>query len=290
MADSVCVGKTMTTLIPARSKGQAMDWCLVLISQGIESTIDHSENGWGLVIPEDEKERAVDIIEQYRVENRHWPWRQKFRQRILFDWASVGWVFLVSVFFWLESHKPELRAAGLMDAVAVSQGQWWRLFTPIFLHADIAHLAANGSLGLLMLGLAMGRYGTGIGLLAAYLAGVGGNLATWVTFQNHHSLGASGMVMGCVGLLAIPSVSIARNHPRTFKYIVSGVAGAGLLFVLVGLNPRSDVLAHAGGFFAGALLGGLLTAFPRVVQNTRANVFAGTLFCLLVILTWWLAL
>ena len=41
----------------------------------------------------------------------------------------------------------------------------------------------------------MGRYGPGLGLLAAYLAGVGGNLTAWAVYgESHRGLGASGVV------------------------------------------------------------------------------------------------
>ncbi len=102
-----------------------------------------------------------------------------------------------------------------MDGAAVAHGQWWRLFTAIWLHADLAHLATNATIGLLLLGLAMGRYGTGAGLLAAYLAGAGGNLvAGLISLQPHRSLGASGMVIGCLGSASGAIVfTLAANAP-----------------------------------------------------------------------------
>src|ERR1043166_9017920 len=184
------------TRIPTRSRREAMDWSLVLVSQGIETAIDFSEEtGWGLVVPESDREHALASIEQYRRENARWPWRRRIsREGILFDWAGLGWVLLVICFFWIQQHRPGFREAGLMDAAAVSRGEWWRLFTAIFLHGDVAHLALNASTGLLLLGLAMGRYGTGLGLLAALLAGVGGNVASWPVYAHGPpSLGASGM-------------------------------------------------------------------------------------------------
>jgi rhomboid protease GluP len=287
------VAEIMTTRIPTRSRRQAMDWSLVLMSQGIETTIDFAEeSGWGLIVPEQDYGRSLDILEQYRAENRHWPWRQKIStQGVLFDWGSLGWMLLVSFFFWIQTHASAgFREAGLMDAVAVSHGQWWRLFTAIFLHADLGHIAMNASIGLVLLGFTMGNYGTGLGLLAAYLAGAGGNVATWIIFSaGHRSLGASGMVMGCVGLLAAQSLSGSRTRTR-LKYALSGMVGGIMLFALLGLSPESDVLAHLGGFVSGFALGGLLKMKSRLAQNTTANVFAGIIFCVLVILPWWLAL
>ena len=65
-------------LIPARSRRQAMDWSLVLISQGIEAHIEYCEEtgGWALGVPVAEHEGALEAIRQYRLENRRWPWRR----------------------------------------------------------------------------------------------------------------------------------------------------------------------------------------------------------------------
>lgn len=272
-----------------------MDWSLVLMSQGIETVIDSGgELGWGLIVPEQEYGRALDVLRQYRAENRHWPWRQKISPKgVLFDWGSVGWVLLLGFFYWIQAHASAgFRNAGLMDAVAVSHGEWWRLFTAIFLHADLGHLAMNASIGLLLLGLVMGNLGTGVGLLAAYLAGAGGNVATWLIFSaGHRSLGASGMVMGCVGLLAAQTLSFRRGNPSRLKYALSGFIGGIMLFALLGLSAESDVLAHLGGFVSGLMLGSILAnVSPRVAQNTAANVLAGIVFGVLVVLPWWFAL
>jgi len=159
-----------------------MDWSLVLVSQGIDTAIDFTEeSGWILTVPDHELIRARDTLRQYRSENRQWPWRQTVsREGVLFDWGSLAWVILISFFYWMQTHRgPGFEVAGLMDAAAVSRGEWWRFFTAVFLHADIGHLALNASIGVVLLGLTMGNLGTGVGLLAAYLAGAGGNVATW---------------------------------------------------------------------------------------------------------------
>jgi len=57
-------------------------------------------------------------------------------------------------------------------------------------------------------------------LLAACLAGAGGNLARALLHAETPSLGASGMVMGGLGLLAIQSLSLRHSNPTAGKYIV----------------------------------------------------------------------
>jgi rhomboid protease GluP len=279
--------------IPARTRYQAMEWSLVLVSQGIEPTIEYSEDGagWELLVPEPECEAAIAALHQYRQENQRRPWRRDvLGAGILFDWGSLAWVFLIGLFFWAGT-RSNLESAGIMDSAAVAHGQWWRLFTAMWLHADAGHLASNATMGLVLLGLVMGRYGTGAGLLAAYLAGAGGNVVSWLlSAAPHFSLGASDMVLGCLGLLAVPSFSLWRQTPHAGKYIVSGIVGSVMLFVFLGLTPGTDVLAHAGGFATGLLLGGLLALAPGIAQSTWANSLSGLVFAWLVLLPWWLAL
>jgi membrane associated rhomboid family serine protease len=280
--------------IPARSRRQAMDWSLVLLSQGIEHIVGRSEENasWELQVSTQDSEKALNAIQLYQAENRHWPWRRKlFKQELLFDWASISWAVLLCIFYWLEASQPVLRSYGEMDASAVTHGQWWRLFTAVWLHADIAHLAGNAVFGIIFLGLSMARYGTGVGLLAAYTAGAGGNLLAWlVAPQPRFSLGASGMVMGALGLLAVQSFSLWRRDPLARKYILSGILGGVMLFLLLGLSPGSDLLAHAGGFLSGLLLGAILTRLPDLRRRTGAHIVCGFVFTFLSVWPWWLAL
>ena len=270
-----------------------MDWSLVLVSQGIETAIDYSEDGagWGVLVNLEDYEKARDAIRLYRLENLRWPWRRElFQPGLLFDWGSLAWVLLIVLFFWL-GRRVDLGSAGMMDSSAVARGEWWRLFTAVWLHADIAHLITNATLGLMLLGLAMARYGTGAGLLASYLAGVGGNLASWLlASEPHRSLGASGMILGSLGLLAAQSFSLWRRTPHAAKYVLSGILGGVMLFVLLGLTPGTDIVAHFGGFVCGLLLGGLLALVPTLAQKDKVNLVCGLVFVLLVNVSWWLAL
>lgn len=282
-----------TTTIPVRSHRHAMEWSLVLVSQGIETTIVQAEDeaGWGLQVSEMDYPRAVQTLRQYRLENRGWPWQQAvFRPGLLFDWASLAWAVLVCLFYLINTLR-DVETAGVMDSSALRQGQWWRLFTAMWLHADLAHLATNATLGVLLLGLTMGRYGTGIGLLASYLAGAGGNvIAALFTLQVHRSLGASGLVMGSLGLLAVQSLTLRRQTPHALKYILSGIGGGIMMFVLFALTPGTDVVAHLGGFGCGLILGALLSLAPDLSQRSTPNLLAGALFTLLVLIPWALAL
>jgi rhomboid protease GluP len=284
----------LDTLIPARSRRQAMDWSLVLASQGIEHAMAHDETtGWTLTVAKADYEKALAQIRLYRQENLQWRWRQPVLQPgLFFDWSSLAWVLLNILFFWWSEARADLRTMGMMDGAALAHGQWWRLFTATWLHADSAHLAMNMVFGFLFLGLVMGRYGPGVGVLAAYFAGVGGNLfAWWIYGENHLSLGASGVVTGSLGLLAVQSVALLkRPNANIFRLFSAAIMAGLLLFVFLGVSPESDVVAHLGGFLSGLLLGAPLALAPKLVHRPWLNLAAVALFTVLIILPWWLAL
>lgn len=270
-----------------------MDWSLVLASQGIEHAIDHQKaDGWALIVGAADHEKAIAQIRQYRLENRHWGWRRPFLQAgWFFDWTSLIWVALNFFFFgWSETHAG-FQSQGIVDNAALNQGAWWRLFTATWLHADLAHLAGNLVFGFLFLGLVMGRYGPGLGLLAAYLAGVAGNALTWLVYdQTHRGLGASGVVTGALGLLAVQYLpNLRRRNPNTFKLFAGGIFAGILLFLLLGTSPDSDVVAHFGGFAGGLTLGLLLTPLTRLHHRPWINRTAAAIFLALVILPWSIA-
>ncbi len=281
-------------VIETPSRRQVMDWSLVLLSQGIESTIEYraDDGRWVLELPDGELTRALTAIQTYEAENRAWPWRQPvFHQTALFDWASLAWAVLIVAFYVLDPARA-FEAGGALSGVAVRHGEWWRCFTAVWLHADLAHLTGNAMFGCLLLGLALGRYGTGRGLLAAYLAGAAANLARCVAVPaTRMGLGASGMVMGALGLLAVqyvPTWGVAR---QPLRYLLAGLSAGVMLFVLLGVAPESDVLVHAAGFVFGVLFGLVLNlqggSVPR--PRFRGEVACGILFILLVIWPWWLA-
>jgi hypothetical protein len=62
-----------------------------------------------------------------------------------------------------------------------------------------------------------------------------------------------------------------------------------MLFVLLGLDPGTDVVAHLGGFLCGLLLGAGLALVPNLARRAGSNLLCGLIFGALIILPWWLA-
>jgi rhomboid protease GluP len=284
------------TPITARSRRQAMDWSLVLASQEIHPIIRESpETGsWMLLVERASYERAMEAIKSYRAENQGWNWRKELPGSDLeLHWGVVGWSLFLAFVHWLVTFAtPQLAVQGRMDNLLVQKGAWYRLFTAVLLHGDLAHLFANITFGVLILGLAMARFGWGVTLLTTYLAGAVGNVFGLLLYDKPYTgLGASGMMMGALGLLCIHSIGLWRKSPKSARYILSGIIAGFMIFVLFGLDPKSDIIAHFGGFLAGLLAGALLGFIePKKLEAERINTLCFLLLVAMIVLTWSLAI
>jgi membrane associated rhomboid family serine protease len=244
-----------------------MDWSLVLISQGIESTVDQEGSGWVLRVPAGEAARAASALALYERENPRIRWRRVLPGTdLLFHGAVFGWsLLLVAMHLTLGDPDSLWRKHALMDVAAVRAGQWWRAATAVWLHADLRHLASNLTAGTVFLGLAMARFRVGPVLLGSLLAGIGGNLLVLAVCEAPRvSLGASGAVLGALGMLAGGAAPLWIRSRRAARGAVATLGAGAFLFLLWGTDPGADVVAHLGGFATGAVLGvGFSLITPR---------------------------
>jgi len=102
-------------------------------------------------------------------------------------------------------------------------------------------------------------------------------------------LGASGMVMGGLGLLAAQSLTLLRHGFIGRQQMLRGLLAGVMLFVLFGLSPETDLLAHFTGFIMGLALGVVLLWLPPSWQNRRTNSAAAIILTGLLVATAWLA-
>ncbi|MFN0067840.1 MAG: rhomboid family intramembrane serine protease [Limisphaerales bacterium] len=261
---------TTAVILPVGSEAEAMDWSLVLASQDIGAVIlSPAETGdrWAVSVSPGDLQRTLRELGAFRRENRRWRTPVAVAEES-FHWGALLWLLFLAVIFAMDEPDGALTAAGRMDAVAVRTGEAWRVITATTLHANIAHLMANLSLGFALVGLAMGRLGFGATLLATLLCGVAGNLLGLVLRPAYLGVGASGAVMGAVGLLAAAAWRDRRAAGARRGVALTALGAGTFLFLLFGVDPKSDVVAHWGGFLAGLPLGWLLGS--RRVQRRAA--------------------
>ena len=136
----------------------------------------------------------------------------------------------------------------------VFQGVYWQLFTSMFVHANIAHLAGN-MLFLLIFGLrGEEMFSLPEFLLVYFLGGLTGNLLSlWLLPLNVPSVGASGAIFALFGAVAVYSRrSISQS-------IIGALIYAFFLFI-ISSGPGVNIFAHFGGLVAGLLIGYVLAA------------------------------
>ncbi|HKQ40627.1 MAG TPA: rhomboid family intramembrane serine protease [Verrucomicrobiae bacterium] len=281
-------------IISVHSERQAEDWSVVLLSQGIESTIQpNAETGqWQLLVDRENYSRALRTLRVYITENKRRVWVQPvpWSGGLVFDWRSPVWFLVLAALFYLSTYRaPGVRDLGMVDSAQIEGGQWWRFFTATMLHGDMPHLASNCTIGVIFLGLAMAQYGAGVALLASFLSGAAANLVSFVIYRHpYRGLGASGVVMAALGMLAVHSIWLWRTQRPVGPVVLRSVLGGLLLLVLVGFDPASDVVAHVSGFVVGGIFGAV--ARDRWAENDAANTIAGLVCGALAGLCWWLAL
>jgi membrane associated rhomboid family serine protease/Flp pilus assembly protein TadD len=151
-------------------------------------------------------------------------------------------------------------------------GQWWRLFTSMFVHFGFFHIALNmWCLRNLAVALEpmMGRLAFGVTYLFCGLAASAVSTA-WNPWRA--SAGASGAIFGIAGAFvsylvlkkaAIPA-SLVRQNLRSLAVFI-------LLNLSIGAaSGHIDNSAHLGGLVAGLVLGALMPRFAR-----RTDYFGG---------------
>ena len=150
--------------------------------------------------------------------------------------------------------------------LAVWSGEYWRLFSALFVHGNFAHLALN-LLALVMLARVVERVlGWWRFTVTYFVSGLGGALCFQVLSDAGLGVGASGAVYGLVGVLVWIRFGRAADGrlavtPRlvlwTLFLLVSDFLFAFLLETMQrgsgGFNVASS--AHFGGFAAGIFLG-----------------------------------
>lgn len=147
----------------------------------------------------------------------------------------------------------------LINAFAVRNGEWWRIFTSAFFHLGPIHLAFNMYVLYLYGQIAERLYGHLEYAVMYLLCAAGGSVLTILIDPAQFAAGASGAIFGLIGLLFVVS---RRHHAvlgREARMMVAGI-GSYLVFLLVFtfVVPNISWTGHLGGLIVGALLGYLL--------------------------------
>jgi membrane associated rhomboid family serine protease len=139
----------------------------------------------------------------------------------------------------------------------VANGDWWRLITAAFLHANVLHIGLN-MLAVGWLGAPVERFVGHVRYLALYLvSGLAGSAGALIATPTSPTVGASGAIFGILGALLIIEYQQTGNVTgQAFTLIVINLAFS---FTVNGIS----VGGHIGGLIGGILAMLALSRFGR---------------------------
>jgi rhomboid protease GluP len=155
------------------------------------------------------------------------------------------------------SYEELLHQFGAKMNVNILQGEYWRFFTPVFLHANLVHLAIN-CYSLYAVGASVEKiFGKARFLAVYFTAGILGNLLSFA-FSPNSSVGASGAIFGLLGALLYFGLEKPVLFKRAFGYNVLVTIFINLVY---GFSKSGiDNYAHIGGLIGGFLASGTVAA------------------------------
>lgn len=147
----------------------------------------------------------------------------------------------------------------LITYKVLMDGEFYRIFTAMFLHAGTEHIV-NNMLMLATVGAIVEQYtGHGFFFILYIISGIFGNLLSMAyelrNNLNWISVGASGAIMGIVGFLVV-WIIINRQRFVKNKSLMMRIG----LFAIFLVNAcffqeGANTVAHLGGFITGVVLG-----------------------------------
>jgi rhomboid protease GluP len=152
-----------------------------------------------------------------------------------------------------------------------SDGQWWRLFSSMFVHIGIIHITSN-MIAFAYVGPMIERMFGNLGFVLVYVvAGLGGSTLALLVNPMFVHAGASGAIFGIYGALFAVLL-------RERSWIPAGVNANLKRFLLIfiaynltySLSPGISLSAHLGGMVTGFVCG-LVVAQPLSNGDTHAK-------------------
>jgi rhomboid protease GluP len=153
----------------------------------------------------------------------------------------------------------------------ITEGEYWRLITPIFMHGGFPHVLFN-SFSLVLFGPALERIlGSGRFLLIYLLSGLIANVATLLLQPlTYTHVGSSGAIFGLFGYYL--AIIMFRKHmlSKQNSQIILTLCVVSLIMTF--LQPNINITAHLFGLLGGFLLG----AIPYFNKKDFSESIRGT--------------
>jgi membrane associated rhomboid family serine protease len=163
-------------------------------------------------------------------------------------------------------------------AYGVADGQYYRLFTAMFMHYGLLHLATN-MWALWILGRTLeSMLGPGRFLALYLICGLGGDVAAYVYQPGDLSAGASTAIFGLFTALFIALRKLRLSTSSVLPLIIIN-----LIFTFS--IPGISIAGHVGGLITGAVAGFAIAYAPRSKRTVLQIVGLGLIVVLLCAMT-----
>lgn len=182
--------------------------------------------------------------------------RENFKQYIKF-YPVVSTLLVLNIFIFILTSIPiignHLFSLGVGFNLLISEGEYWRLVSPMFLHLGFMHLLFN-MFSLYLFGPELERLTGKARFLTIYLlAGLIGNVATYLFLDwRYQSVGASGAIYGILGAFGA-LVYYTKNLLPQLKQIILPIIVIGVIMTF--LQPNINIIAHLVGLATGFICG-----------------------------------
>lgn len=165
---------------------------------------------------------------------------------------------------------PEADHGYLSPQSVLQYGEWWRIVTAAFLHANEAHIGLN-MLALYSVGREVEAVFGKVRFALLYALSIAGSGLAIVYFSAYTvpTLGASGAIFGLFGALVAVGL---RLGARGRSLIMSLLPVLAINLVFTFSIPGISAAAHVGGLITGFLAG--LVLFMGSRQRRLANAYA----------------
>lgn len=205
-----------------------------------------------------------------------------FRAILIPSWNnwSIALIFDVIILYFLVmivggvsplfSSSQELFEWGALRSESLSNGEWWRVVTSMFMHSNIMHLLGN----IIVLGVvvffSVNLFKANKTAIIFFISGICAGATAALLFNGTY-VGASGAIMGLSGALFAVYI-------RYRRYISEFIGSVGLLWLvlttaftlLIGIGSGVSNTAHITGLFTGAVLA-LFLFKPTPQKPQRKN-------------------
>lgn len=169
---------------------------------------------------------------------------------------------------------------GKNSILILEDNEWWRLITPILLHAGVIHLLCNVAVQL-ETGLFFEKeWGSAKWLIIYLTSALGSSAFSVVIMPNAVSVGSSGAVMGLFGgkLAEVILKACESNETKQQKIghqvrkeQCAAVSCSVIVVMLFSFIPYVDWAAHLGGVISGFVVG--LALFSNEISFLSMRIF-----------------